>query len=103
MKFPTYWNYSVYVNDRILCSSGSETLENCLARAFSDCIYYKANYPQDQISIREVFECCTACHNTGEKKGKRCQACKGKLATGKLGTIPLIMPDPANNIKLFME
>lgn len=104
----TYWNLSVNVDGRCVVSSGDATLEKALSRAFSDCVYYKAIYPQAKIAVDDIHESCAKCHNIGTVNIRRprsirvvkCPECKGKLASGKLSAIAFEMPDAANRISL---
>jgi hypothetical protein len=111
----TYWSYEVRVDTRCVCSAGDDKLSNALSRAISDCVYYQAVYPAAKITIAEIREACSGCHNAGEISKKlsrrtlpnprgvklvRCPECKGKGAHGELAEIPFVMPDPANRITL---
>lgn len=104
----TYWNVAVSVDGRLVCSSGDATMEQAIAKGISDCVYYAAVNPGSKVQIDELTEACERCHNIGtiglrrprSTKTVKCPECKGKLATGKCGPIPFVMPDPANRISI---
>jgi hypothetical protein len=111
----TYWSWEVRVDGRCTVSAGDEKLSTALSRAISDAVYYQAVYPAAKITIAEIREACSGCHNAGEVSKKlsrhtlqhpcgtklvRCPECKGKGAYGELADIPFVMPDSANCITL---
>jgi hypothetical protein len=104
----TYWSAAVAVDGRVVVSSGDETLARALARAVTDAVYYQAIYPGAKVAVVDVHESCARCHNAGtvtvrrprSARTVRCPVCRGKGATGRLGDIPFVMPDPANRVTL---
>lgn len=107
----TYWNYSIFIDGRCVCSAGEETLPAAITAGISSMIYYKAVNPDAKISMGGLLEACSRCHNAREvtivgprsRKTVRCPECKGKGALGHMVDIPLVMPDPANRISLVQS
>jgi len=96
----TYWSSSVAVNGQVKCPTRDVDLPRALGKSIKSAIYYLAIYPNASITIEETREQCSLCWNAGTVKagknglrGGRCPECKGKGATGRVGSIPVCLSD----------
>jgi len=104
----TYWQVSVRMSGSISSViTCDETLSGAIQKAITDAIYYKAIYPERQVTIEDLHELCALCGGTGlvpaashSIRTKRCPECKSKSLPPPISPITLIMPDPANRITL---
>jgi hypothetical protein len=107
----TYWSYEVQVDGVAKVAAGAAALNEAIARAITDCLYYQAHYPGSQVRIANIRELCEKCRNqrTIEKRGPRslktirCPECKGQGADRCLAPTPFALPDPANGIRLCRD
>lgn len=105
----TYWNGKVTVDGISKVGMGRNTVEELISSLIRDAVYYQAIYPNAKIELTEIMNQCCRCENTGiigrpiangGWKETKCPNCKGKPPTGKLASIPFMMPESTNRITL---